>query len=124
MIKGDAVVLVKEDGTKDDNGFYYVDQFKMDDGEVIMVIGGMAEELIYMPANRVMSSSSSDQQKTLNVLVDIAGSIKHLTERINLLIPKCQDCGSDLQCGPEGFECDGPEDDDEEEDEEEEPKLN
>ena len=96
MIKGDAVVLVKEDGTKDDNGFYYVDQFKMDDGEVIMVIGGMAEELIYMPADRVMASFSSDQQKTMNVLVDIAGSIKHLTEKVQKLIPICPECHEEM----------------------------
>jgi hypothetical protein len=114
MIKGDAVVLVNEDGTKDDNGFYFVEQFETDDGELIMVVGG-AEELMCWPANRIEAKTSTDQQNTMNVLVDIAGSVKYLTERINLLIPSCPDCGEDLHCGPM------PDDD---EDEETEPNLN
>lgn len=123
--KGEQLVLINEDGTKEDKGYYYVDQFQSED-ITVYVVGGMAEGLLFAPEEDVefKTAQSNPQEQLLNVLVDVASSIKHLTEKIDHLIPKCE-CGEDMCCGPMPNDCD--EECDCEEctaEDDEEPKLN
>jgi hypothetical protein len=112
MQKGDSVILTGRDGVDSSKGqFYYVDETTGDEGEKIVVIGGMSEGLLFVDADCVRPVEMTDQEKMLSVLVDLAGSVKYLTEKIDLLIPKCPDCGDDMCCGPnpgaEEFDDDG-----------------
>ena len=122
--KGEQLVLINEDGTKEDKGYYYVDQFKSDE-TTVYVVGGMAEGLLFAPEEDV-EFKPNQQEQLLNVLVDVASSIKYLTDKIDKLIPKCS-CGEDMCCGIPPDCCDDEECDCEEcsaDDEDPEPKLN
>lgn len=117
MVKGDAVVVINEDGTEDDKGFYYLDEFVNDGGKRIIVLGGLAEGQLFMEENEIRPKTTTESQLMLNVMVDIAASVKYLTERIEMLIPKCPECNGDMCCGPKP-ECN------EDYDNEEDDKLN
>jgi hypothetical protein len=113
MQKGDSVILIGKDGADSNKGqFYYVDEAVMDNGEKIVVLGGMSEGLLFVDAVDVKPVQTSDQEKVISILVDLAGSVKYLTEKIDSLIPKCPDCGDDMCCGPNPNADDGCDDPD------------
>lgn len=100
MLKGTPVVLKLDDGTIEDKGYYVVDTFTDNEGVKVHVLGGMSEDLLFIPEEHVkVKIDTTDQQNTMNVLVDLVGAVKYLTSRIELLIPKCPECGEDLHCG-------------------------
>lgn len=101
MKKGDAVTVM-ENGESLGDGLYYIEEFE-DKNEEYIIVGGFNFGTAMFEKSQVQSKSVNYQQKTLNVLVDLARGIEGLNRKIDELIPKCPTCGENMICyGPEG----------------------
>ncbi len=94
--KKGQTLKVKKSGAE----VYFIDVFDADDGERIMLLGGAGPDTLYLPESdiEVAGGKVDKDQLALNVLTDIALSVKTtnetITELYELVAPRCPDCGS------------------------------
>ena len=76
-----------EKGTKleyDNKHYYYIDEFDSDEDGLILICGGGGYGLVqYLSDNEVTMIDSSIENKTMDILVDIALSLKMLNQNID-----------------------------------------
>lgn len=100
-----------ERGTKlkhNDDYIYYLDEFYNEkEDQLILVCGGGCGHLVYALDDDVEVVESSSEDKMINILADIAMSIKNLNDNIDdvkeMLIGECE-CEECSECDPEETE--------------------